>query len=270
MVCQLTYNEARRVMGLPPPADDPRLHVLRARAFSGLRWTDKAVDEYAVALEDRPDDRQIMLEHHRSRGYLLVSQRRWNEAAPEFARASELQPDEPYFWWFQAILHLASADRVSYRRVCASMLDRFAATDDPRTAHAVVATGTLLPDALANMGRLVAVGNVAARWYPGSGRMLAAAQCRAGEYEEAVGSFKDAATGIRLRADDLLILALAHHHLGDDVEAHRCYRSAVEWIDEANDQQLSDPAGTRPAWGDWPERIYVPLLRAEVESLLKK
>jgi tetratricopeptide (TPR) repeat protein len=270
MVCQIVSGEARRMMGLPPPPDDPRQHVMRARAFAGLRWTDKAVEEYVKALEASPDDKQILLETHRTRGQLLAWQRNWRRAAAEYGRASNLQPDEPYYWWYQAVLNLAAEDQTSYRRICASMLNRFGGTDDPRTAHAVVAACMLLPDAVLDMDRLVPIGQIAARWYPGSVRMLAAAQCRAGEFAEAVRTFQEAAAHIRLRAGDWLLLAVANHHHGDAQEAAVCLRKATQWINEADRRQLSDPASTRPAWGDWHEPISVRLLREEVQALLNK
>jgi serine/threonine protein kinase/predicted Zn-dependent protease len=269
MVGQITCGEARREMGLGALPDDPRRHVMRARAFAGLRWTDKAVEEYAQALQAHPDDQQILLEMHRTRGQLYAWQRKWQPAAAEYAQASQLQPDEPYFWWYRAILHLAATDRVSHRRICAEMLEHFGGTSDPRTAHSVLGACTLLPDALPDMGRLVALGHVAARWYPGSSRMLAAAQCRAGAHEDAVRTYQEAAVHYRLRADDWLLLAIAHHHLGNAEEARRCLRTAIGWIEAAGDELLNDPASTRPSWGDWPERICVTLLREEVETLLR-
>jgi serine/threonine protein kinase/uncharacterized protein HemY len=270
MVCQITCREARREMGLAQLADDSGGHLMRARAFAGLRWSDKADKEYVEALRQRPDDEQIRLEAHRTRGQLFASQKNWQPAAAEYSRASELQPDESYLWWYQAVLNLAAADREAYRRVCTDMFDRFNATGNPRAAHAVVAACTLLPDALPHMGRLIPVAKVAARWYPGSGRMLAAAQCRAGAYKESVRTFQEAAIHYRLRADDLLHLAMAHHHVGDAREAIGCLSKAIGWINEANGQQLGDTASTRPAWGDWPEPICVSLLRKEVETLLNK
>jgi tetratricopeptide (TPR) repeat protein len=150
------------------------------------------------------------------------------------------------------------------------MLERFRATDDPRTAHSVVSACTLSPGALPEMAGLIPVGQVAARWYAGSIRMLAAAQCRAGDYEGAVRNFQEAAIHYRLRADDWLLLAIAHHELGHVQEANRCLGKAVQWIDQAHGRQLNDPAGTQPGWGDWHERIWVPLLRQEVDSLLNE
>jgi tetratricopeptide (TPR) repeat protein len=269
MACELTLGEARHVMGLPPRPNDSRVRVLRARAFAGLRWPDKAVAEYAHALEESTNDQQIRLEAHRTRGYWYASQRQLQQAAAEYARASEFEPDEPYFWWYQALLHLAAGDQQSYRRICAATLERFRSTQDPRTAHSVVSTCTLLPDALPDMGELVPVGHVAARWYPGAIRMLAAAQCRAGNHAEAVRGFEDAATHYRLRADDWLLQAIAHYHLGDTDQAQHCLNTALEWIHQADRRQLNDPAGTQPGWGDWHEPIWIPILRREVESRLK-
>ena len=164
--------------------------VLRARAFAGLRWPDKTVEEYTAALKESPNDQQLLLELHRSRAFFHVSQRRWQEAAAEYARASDFDLNEPYYWWYQALLHLAMGDKEKYRSVCATMLQRFRATEDPRTAHSVVSACTLLPDTLPDMRPLVPVGEVAARWYPGSIRMLAAAQCRAGATKRPSAIFK--------------------------------------------------------------------------------
>ena len=119
------------------------------------------------------------------------------------------------------------------------------------------------------MSRLLPIAQVAARWYPGASRMLAAAQCRAGQYAEAVRTFQEAATHYRLRADDWLLLAIAHHHLGDSAQARRCFDTATEWIRQADRQHLDDPASTRPDWGDWHEPIWVPVLRREVKSLIE-
>jgi tetratricopeptide (TPR) repeat protein len=270
MACELTCGEARRLMGLAPSPEDVRLRAQRARAFAGLRWPERAAEEYARAVQASPEDRQILLEYHRTRGFWHASRRQWKESAAEYARASELQPGEPYFWWYQAILHLAVADKESYHRVCAGMLESFGTTDDPRTAHSVVSACTLSPGALPEMARLIPVGKVAARWYAGSIRMLAAAQCRAGDCEEAVRNFQEAAIHYRLRADDWLLLAIAHHELGHAQEAKRCLGNAVQWIDQAHGRKLNDPAGTQPGWGDWHERIWVPLLRHEVEALLNE
>src|SRR5260370_25827729 len=75
--CQLHYREARMLIDGSPPPDDPRLHVLRARAFAGLRWAEKAIPEYDAALKLSPQDPQIRLDSHRNRGYYCRGLRKW-------------------------------------------------------------------------------------------------------------------------------------------------------------------------------------------------
>jgi serine/threonine protein kinase/Flp pilus assembly protein TadD len=270
LCCQLRYREARAVMGLPPPPDDPRLRVLRARAFAGLRWADKAVAEYAAALELSPRDPQIRLEAHRSRGYHHVTLSQWGRAAEEYARASELQPGEPYFWWYQAVARLAGGDVDAYRRACASMLERFGETQDLRTAHAVLAACALRPDAVADPNRLVPLGRVVFRKETAGGLMHARALHRAGAYGEAVRYLQEGAKVCRFRAVDWLFLAMAHHRLGHVAEAQRYLARGLEWVREADSRQLSDLSETQPAWGAWHERVVVPILLREAEELVRE
>jgi len=266
--CRLYDREARALMGLAPPPDDPRLLVLRARAFAGLRWPSKAIAGYDAALKLSPCDPQIRLEAHRCRGYDHVTRGQWKQAAAEYARASELQKGEPYLWWYQANTHLAAGDVDAYRRICASMLERFGETQDPRTAHAVVAACGLRPDALPDMGRLVPVGRVAARWHPGAEGILALALHRAGSDDEAVRCFTEAAKFSRLRAKDWLFLAMSHHRLGHTGEAQRCLARGIGWVREADSRKQGDLDGTQPVWGGWHERVGAPLLLREAETLI--
>jgi eukaryotic-like serine/threonine-protein kinase len=268
--CQLHYREARALLGLPPPPDDVRLRVLRARSFAALRWPDKAVAEYAAALRLSPHDKQVRLEAHRSRAFYHVTLRQWEGAASEYALAGGLRPEDPYLWRFQAVARLAAGDVGGYRRVCAAVLERLGKTQDPRTAYVVLETCVLKPDALPGMARLVPVGEVAARESPGSGRMLAAALYRAGAPDEAVRRFREAARLRRLRAWDWFFLAMAHHRLGHSGEAQRCLARGVAWTREATSQERDDLDETQPAWAGWTEPVTVPLLRHEAETLLSK
>jgi Flp pilus assembly protein TadD len=108
--CQLLYREARVLIDGAPPPDDPRLHVLRARSYAGLRWNTEAEVEYAAALKLAPHDPQVRLEAHRNRAYSCVGRRQWSEAAAEFTRASELQPDEVELWKYRTVAHLGAGD----------------------------------------------------------------------------------------------------------------------------------------------------------------
>ena len=98
--------------------------------------------------------------------------------------------------------------------------------------------------------------------------MRGAALYRAGRYDESVRCFETAAKIYRLGAWDWCFLAMAHYRLGHAEEARGCLVEAARWIDEANREELDDPASTRPSWSGWHEEAEYPLLLREAEALL--
>jgi serine/threonine protein kinase/Tfp pilus assembly protein PilF len=263
------YREARLLIDGSLPPDDPRLHVLRARAFAGLRWPDRAEVEYAAALKQWPHDQQVRFEAHVNRGGWFEHLGQWSEAAGEFARAAELQPDEAYLWCYRAVALLAAGDIPAYRHTCATMLQRFEKTADARTASDVVMACVLREDALPDRVRLAPLARVAAPYWHFGSYVHAAALYRAGKYDEAVRYFEASAKTFRPRAWDWSFLAMAHHRLGHAGEARRCLGEAVSWIEAANQEELDDATGTRPGWGSWHERVVYPLLVREAEALIQ-
>jgi serine/threonine protein kinase/Flp pilus assembly protein TadD len=263
------YREARLLIDGSPPPDDPRLHVLRARAFAGLRRASQAEEEFATALENRPHDRQIQLEANLNRAHAFVHRSQWSQAAREFARASEFQPDVAYLARCRAIAQLAAGDVDAYRQTCATLLKRFENTENARTASDALVACVLRDDALPDMQRLLSLARVAASsWHLGR-YVLGAALYRAGKYEEAVLCFEGEARAFRPRAWDWSFLAMAHHRLGHADEARRCLAEAVSWIDRANQEELDDLTATRPAWGDWHEPVMYGILLREGKALVQ-
>jgi tetratricopeptide (TPR) repeat protein len=268
--CESYYREAKILIDGSPPPDDPRLHVLRARAFAGMRWPKKAVTEYDAALELIPQDLVIRLEAHRSRGSHFVELRQWKEAAAEFTKASELRPDDSYLWRFRAVANIAQGDADAYRQTCATMLDRFEKTDDAVTAGNVLLSCVLREDALPDMSRLLPLTRVADPiWHWGTW-VRGAALYRAGRYEESVRCFETSATMFRPRAWDWCFLAMSHHRLGHMDKASHCVAMANQWIDQANSNDPNDLSDTHPAWGDWHESVVYPVLLSETEALVGK
>jgi serine/threonine protein kinase/Flp pilus assembly protein TadD len=268
--CQHYYHEAKvRIDGSPPP-DDPRLHVLRARAFAGLRWPSRAAVEYAQALKAWPQDRQIRFEAHVNRGQSLIHLGQWAEAASELALANELHPEVANLWRKRAITLLAAGDVSAYRQTCAAMVKRFVKSDDTYTACNVLMACVLREDALADPAPLLVLARVAAlHWHFGT-YVRGAALYRAGQYEESVRCLEAAAKAFRPRPWEWCFLAMGHARLGHADQARRCLAEAVAWIEAANQQELDDLTGTRPAWGNWDESVVYPLLVREAEAVLRE
>ena len=175
-----------------------------------------------------------------------------------------------YFWSYRAFVLLAAGDVDAYRQTCASMVKRFEKTENLETATDVLRACVLRDDALPDTAPLLALARVAAPdWHPGT-YLRGAALYRASQYEESVRSFEAAAKAFRPRPWDWAFLAMGHSRLGHADEARRCLAAAVSWMEEANQQELDELTGTRPAWGDWHERVVYPLLVREAEALLRK
>jgi serine/threonine protein kinase/Flp pilus assembly protein TadD len=262
------YREARLLIdGLPPP-DDPRIHVLRARALAGLRWPSKAEAEYAEAFRHLPDDPQIALEVHRNRGYIHVGRRQWGQAAAEFDQASELKPDDSALKRFAAVACLASGDVTAYRQHCAGMVQRFEQTDDRDVASDVLMACVLQPDTLPHAAGLLHLVNVSDAPHGADLAERAAALYRAGEYAPAVRSLEAAAKVFHLRPLALCFLAMARYRLGNVDEARQALEEAIRWIEQANCEEFDDLTASRPAWGNWHEPLECELLLDEASKVL--
>jgi tetratricopeptide (TPR) repeat protein len=267
--CQLYYREARLLMDGTAPPDDPRLHVLRARALAGLGWVEQAASEFDAALKLAPSDPQIRQEAHRNRGRCCVDRRQWREAAAEFTAATELRPEDDYLWRSRAVAHFAAGDVDAYRQTCLSMLERFARTENRGTAAGLLMVAVLRDDGIPDWEGLLPLTRVSDPLGHWGAVLRGAALYRAGWYEECVQCLETTATKYRPRPWDLCFLAMARHRLGQAGEARRCLTEATRWIDAANHHTEDDPTGTQPVWGGWHETAVCPLLLREAEELLK-
>jgi tetratricopeptide (TPR) repeat protein len=266
---QLLYREAKLLIDGVAPSVDPRLHVLRARALAGLRWSKEAVREYDAALNLNPDDRQVRCEAYRVRGHSFVQQRQWHQAAAEFAEACELQPDDAYLWRFLAVAYFAAGDTEAYRRTCLSMMEQFATTTDGVTAGNVLLACVLRDNALPDAAPMLALTlHVEPIWHWGSWAQ-GAALYRTGRWAEAAECFDSAATIYQSRPVELCFRSMAHCRLGQLDEARRCLAAAKQWVSQAQQGEPDYLGGTRPSWGDWHEPIMAAALLSEAETLIQ-
>jgi tetratricopeptide (TPR) repeat protein len=275
---RVLHREAKLLIEAIAPPPDPRMHVLRARAFAGLRKHVEADSEYAQALKDLGDSPQVLLEAHRNRGYLHVAADRWAAAAVEFNRAAALQPAEYRLWFFQAVAHAAAGEDAAYRRACDEMQARFEHAGDPTAllyfvrarvlTEVTAADGSSAPgQPPGHLAELARLGTLHGHF----GRAIyGAALYRAGRYEDSLDCFEAMRELYEPRAWDWCFLGMSHHRLGHFDDARRCLAEAASWIDEANRDHLDDLVGRLPTWGGWPERAEYPLLLREAQALLKR
>ncbi len=275
--CQIYYREAKLLIDGVAVPEDPRLQVMRARAFAGLRKNFTADVEYAKALLLMPNDSQVLLEVHRSAGYSAVGRREWHVAASEFAQASELATDDATIWRFRALVQFVAGEQDAYRKTCDSMMERFGQTKDPRTAGEVLRACVQGGDSISDMSRLLPLTLVSDRMWHWGDWVRGAALYRAGKFEEAVQCFETAARTYVPRAWDWCFLAMAHHRLGHADDARRCLAEAQRWIEAANrrveDTKLrgeDEMSRTQPAWIEWAEPALFPMLVQETRELLGK
>jgi predicted Zn-dependent protease len=263
------FREAWRLVHGVDVREDPRLQVMRARAFACLRKNFAAEAEYAKAVQLLPDDKQLQLEVHRNRGYSAVGRREWSVAAAEFTNASALAPNDPTMWRFMATAHFAAGNRDAYRRVCEGMMSRFATTNEPRTAGEILRTCVLTDDSLEDMSRLLTVAETSdVLWHWGTWAR-GAAWYRAGKYQECVRCFESSAQLHVPRAWEWCFLAMAHHRLGNSADADRCLAEGQKWIDAANRRSSDDATLTQPHWMEWGEPALYAALLQEAQALVR-
>jgi tetratricopeptide (TPR) repeat protein len=217
--------------------------------------------------ELRPDDPGLLA----ARGRLHALCRRWDKAAADFARAVAARPDDPWYVFDAAGLHLLAGDIAAYQRYCRSWVERFAKTDEGAEASALALVCGYAPVPPVDPARLVEWGQkaVAAQperpWYH---HALGLGYYRAGQFQEAVQHLNAANTSDwEWRGVSWPVLAMAHHRLGNAAEARQWLMKARQWLDAATPKEEGAPAVGFPILEDW---LTAHILQREAESLLKE
>jgi tetratricopeptide (TPR) repeat protein/tRNA A-37 threonylcarbamoyl transferase component Bud32 len=261
-------REARAALELEPSHPDPWSHVLRARAFAGLRRVDKADEEYTIALALLPDNPQVQLETHRNRAYCAARLKQFTRAAEEFANACKISPDDSRLLSYQALTLCAAGNHEGYRRTCAELMERFGRTAEGDEVADVVTACVLMPDALDAPTLLVPLGHLATTRYAGSIRLLATAYYRAGLFHKALGCFEQGSRIAAARPWEMLFEAMTRYRLGQTERARQCLAAATKWVQRASHPDPDDLTGLQPAWGGWYEKVQVPITMREAEALI--
>ncbi len=205
------------------------------------------------------------------RGEALAEAGEFRRAAADFARAITLAEAPAQLRMRLALLHLAAGDEKEYRLCCAVLLKRFEGTNRADIANTVAWACALGPDAVPELGKVVALAEKAVAANPKDANLLNTLGCvlyRAGKHEEAVRRLREA---IRLEGQggmpsDWLFLAMAQHRLGQPAAAKRSLAAGVRLIEAAHAEK--DRTIAHLFRLSWVAKQEMALFRREAEALL--
>ncbi len=129
---------------LPPSAEKPRRLPLQV--------TVKDLDPSSVrplAIVARENAELL-----RKRGQAFATRGSWEQAAADFSRALELEPDDHLLWYRAVVLQAHLGNKEAYRRLGQQMLERFGGTSDFNIAVRTIKTCLLLPGVLDDQPQL--------------------------------------------------------------------------------------------------------------------
>jgi tetratricopeptide (TPR) repeat protein len=167
------------------------------------------------------------------RAKLYVRAGRFDEAAADYARVFELEPERKDHWdWFHYGGLLAyRGDEKAYRAHCGGMLRQFGSSDESHVLDCTVKTCSLMPNGAG--GDPAALDRIASAVWSTGGRdqrhacwfrlMKGMAQYRAGSYDAAVNWLTDSLEPDlpHRTATAEAYLAMAYHRLGKADEARK-------------------------------------------------
>jgi tetratricopeptide (TPR) repeat protein len=251
----------------PPPADASAWYAEAARASERNQLWSAALAHLERLTRSEPARAELF----DRKGRALAELGRMKDAAADFALAMKLGADRPGPWYRHALSQLHLGDQEGYRRTRDALLNRFDAETDgldtPLVVRACVLVAAKKDDAASVV--TLAERSLAARPQdPNRMRLLGAALCRAGRYEDAVRTLLEA-TKINGKAESFgeLFLAMAYFGMGQTEQARTSLQQATRSIDQVAKAGVA--GGTGNAGLAWSERLELRLLQREVDTVLK-
>jgi WD40 repeat protein/tetratricopeptide (TPR) repeat protein len=224
---------------------------------------------YAKLLELRPHDGRLWT----GRGRYYALRNRWDQAARDLERGVESAPPDSEEWFEHACLRVLVGDREGYRRLVRSMQQRAAGTKDHVVTSILVRSCNLASERVVEPGEVVgwaeeAVTGGSKAWDP---QVLGTALYRAGRFEEAIkrlgelitspsGKQETGPSGAQIR----LVLAMAHHRMGNATKAHALLDEVVRWWNNIEAGKTDGAVSLPP-----PEWLSLQVLRREAEALIR-
>jgi WD40 repeat protein/tetratricopeptide (TPR) repeat protein len=229
----------------------PLLLQDQAWVYGGAgRWGD-AVNAYRRAIETGQPNATV----YRQLAQAHAELGQWELAKMALEKASGQFPNDPSPQVYLARVRAKLGDEAGYRKLRVDLLSRFSQTPNAQAANNIAWAFVLQPEPGVSLARVVALAERAVALnptHPAYLNTLGGAYYRAGEYAKVVERLTEA--GDRYleaekkqlrpadehgRADDLLLLAMAHFRLKEERKARELLAQAEKWIEERDN--LTDP-----------------------------
>jgi tetratricopeptide (TPR) repeat protein len=247
----------------------PRLWQQRAEARIHLRQWKEAIEDCNRAFQLKVRGPELSW----NRGVAHAELGHWDEAEADFKDASKHKSHGVATWEMRGWLRLRRGDRAGYRMLCTEALKQWGDTKDVATAEQVAWTCTLAPYAVADFTLPLNLADPVV-WRRSEDRnalnTFGAVLYRAGKLQKAIDQLRKSIQIHGKDGDvwDHLFLAMAYKKQGKDNEARRWLAKADDWIQQADQGRLQDPANPLPQ--SWNARLGAMILRQEAEELLKQ
>ena len=214
------------------------------------------------------------------RNKFLARRGRMREAAADYSRLIQFEPEKIEHYFKLAPLMLVNGDVAGYRHVCELVLARFGATkNDPGAADRAAKTCCLLPPAesdLAQIGRLAEVAITAEQTdtvdsRPWQHLTKGLAEYRQGNYQAAVDwMHKTLSQPLRFGDDSRylsawMILVMAHYPLVQMDDARAAFAQGVELA-----QTKVPDLGSDDLDNEWQNPLIARILMREAKALIER
>jgi serine/threonine protein kinase len=174
-------------------------------------------------------------------------------------------------WYVSSLCHLKQGDNSGYHQLCAGMVERFSASQDPYELYFTAWTCSLAPDALTEYPAVVELARRAVGLAPKERsklKTLGAILYRSGQWEEALKQLTTAINAPEDRATTVtyahLFLAMTYYRLGHRDEARPWFDKAAQATKKMLAEDKTEAGESLP----WNRRLTLELLLAEAQALL--
>jgi WD40 repeat protein/tetratricopeptide (TPR) repeat protein len=234
----------------------------RSRMIMDLaRWE----DAFDRLLGLRPNDDHLWI----GRGRYRAMSSRWSEAASDYARGIASAPPHSEEWFEHACLRRLIGDREGLQSFLRDIQKRAGDTKDPQVVYVLARSCNLSPKPVIDAEDLIRWAEAAASAERNAWHLhaLGTAYYRAGHLGEAIrilDESNDSGWAVEGKAQNRLILAMAHHRLGNRTRARALLDGVIGWWSTLEDDELGGrPALSAAGW------MSLNVYRREAEALVE-